>query len=67
VWRSLRIEARTLISAIKVDIDGHELAEMHRPVLEALAEGNAEQAGSLLRKHVEHFGELILKGEPEPL
>ncbi len=64
VWRSLRIEARTLISALKVDIGGHEIAEMHRPVLEALAEGNAEKAGVLLRKHVEYFGELILKGEP---
>ncbi len=64
VWRSLRIEARTLISALKADIGGHEIAEMHRPVLEALAEGNAEKAGALLRKHVEYFGELILKGEP---
>lgn len=64
VWRSLRIEARTLISALKADIGGHEIAEMHRPVLEALAEGNAEKAGVLLRKHVEYFGELIVKGEP---
>ena len=64
VWKSLRIEARTLISALKADIGGHEIAEMHRPVLEALAEGNAEKAGWLLRKHVEYFGELILKGDP---
>ena len=64
VWRSLRIEARTLISALKADIGGHEIAEMHRPVLEALAEGDAEKAAMLLRKHVEYFGELILKGEP---
>jgi DNA-binding GntR family transcriptional regulator len=64
VWKSLRIEARTLISVLKTDIGGHEIAEMHRPVLEALAEGNAEKAGVLLRKHVEYFGELILKGEP---
>lgn len=64
VWKSLRIEARTLISALKADIGGHEIAEMHRPVLEALAEGNAEKAGLLLRKHVEYFGELIMKGDP---
>jgi DNA-binding GntR family transcriptional regulator len=63
VWKSLRIEARTLISALKADIGGHEIAEMHRPVLEALAEGNAEKAGLLLRKHVEYFGELIMKGD----
>jgi DNA-binding GntR family transcriptional regulator len=64
VWKSLRIEARTLISALKADIGGHEIAGMHRPVLEALAEGNAEKAGLLLRKHVEYFGELIMKGDP---
>ena len=64
VWRSLRIEARTLISALKTHIGGHEIAEMHRPVLEALAEGNPEKAGALLRKHIERFGELILKGDP---
>ena len=63
VWRSLRIEARTLISALKTHLGGHEIAEMHRPVLEALAEGDAEKAAMLLRKHVEYFGELILEGE----
>lgn len=63
MWRSLRIEARTLISVLKVHIGGYELAEMHRPVLEALAEGDAEKAGLLLRKHVEYFGELITKGD----
>ena len=63
MWRSLRIEARTLISVLKVHIGGYELAEMHRPVLEALAEGDAEKAGSLLRNHVEYFGELIMKGD----
>lgn len=63
MWRSLRIEARTLISVLKVHIGGHELAEMHQPVLEALAEGDAEKAGLLLHKHVEYFGELITKGD----
>jgi len=38
MWRSLRIEARTLISVLKAHIGGYELAELHRPVLEALAE-----------------------------
>jgi len=61
VWRSLRIEARTLISVLKTEIGGHEIAEMHQPVLEALAEVDAERAGLLLRQHVEYFGELILK------
>ena len=63
MWRSLRIEARTLISVLKAHIGGYELAELHRPVLEALAEGDAEKAGLLLRNHVEYFGELIMKGD----
>ena len=63
MWRSLRIEARTMISVLKVGISGDELAEMHRPILEALAERDAEKAGLLLRKHVEYFGELIMKGD----
>jgi len=63
MWRSLRIEARTLISVLKAHIGGYELAELHRPVLEALAEGDAEKAGLLLRNHVEYFGELITKGD----
>jgi DNA-binding GntR family transcriptional regulator len=63
MWRSLHIEARTMISLLKVGISGDELAEMHRPVLEALAERDAEKAGLLSRKHVEYFGELIMKGD----
>ncbi len=65
VWKSLRIEARTLISAIASELDPHELAERHRPVLEALAAGDGERAGSLIRQHVEFFGEFILKGGSE--
>jgi DNA-binding GntR family transcriptional regulator len=62
VWNSLRVEARTVITALKTGIDGHEIAEMHRPVLEALEARDPERAGAALRRHVEHFGEL-LKGE----
>lgn len=63
VWKSLRVEARTLVSAIKTDINLHDLAEMHRPMLDALAAGESEKAGRLIRQHVEFFGELILKGD----
>lgn len=62
VWNALRVEARTVITTLKTGIDGHEIAEMHRPVLEALEARDPERAGATLRRHVEHFGEL-LKGE----
>ncbi len=59
VWNSLSIETRTVITALLTGIDGHELAELHRPVLDALRAGDAEAAGTALRRHVEHFGELL--------
>jgi DNA-binding GntR family transcriptional regulator len=63
VWKSLRIEARTLISALTSEMDPHTLAERHRPILEALAAGDGERAGILIREHIEFFGLSILKRE----
>jgi DNA-binding GntR family transcriptional regulator len=62
VWKSLRIEARTLISVVATRIDPNELAELHRPVLEALAAGDGETAGKLIREHIEFFGNSLLEG-----
>jgi DNA-binding GntR family transcriptional regulator len=61
IWTSLRIEARTMISVLASTIDPIELAEMHRPILEALDEGDGEKAGAMVRAHIEYFGELILR------
>ena len=63
VWKSLRIEARTLISVLATDIDLHRLAELHRPILEALATGDGERAGILIREHIEFFGRSMLERE----
>jgi DNA-binding GntR family transcriptional regulator len=60
LWTSLRIEERTMISVLASTIDPIELAELHRPILEALTRGDGEQAGQLVRAHIEYFGELIL-------
>jgi DNA-binding GntR family transcriptional regulator len=62
VWSSLRIEARTIITLLTTGIDPAELVEFHVPVLEALRSGDPEQAGLVLRHHVEHFADLLLKG-----
>jgi DNA-binding GntR family transcriptional regulator len=53
LWKTLRVEARVVVTALKTDIDFEELAEMHRPLLEALAEGSPEKAGRALRYHFE--------------
>jgi DNA-binding GntR family transcriptional regulator len=63
-WASLRIEARTLITFLKADMDLLELAKTHRPVLEALADRDPARADASLRQHVEAFGELVrLRGD----
>jgi DNA-binding GntR family transcriptional regulator len=64
VWRSLRVEARTLISVIKTDWDLRMIAEMHRPVLAALRGGDPELAGKEMRAHIEFFGSLVRGGTP---
>jgi len=53
LWKTLRVEARVVVTALKIDIDLDELAEMHRPLLEALAEGSPEKAGRALKYHFE--------------
>jgi DNA-binding GntR family transcriptional regulator len=64
VWSSLRLESRTIITALAVDLDLRELAELHVPVLEALASGDPDRAGAELRRHVERFGELLIQTQP---
>lgn len=63
VWGSLRVEARTVITAVKTGMDRKEIAEMHVPIVEALRERDQEKAGRAIREHVERFGELLLGGE----
>ena len=59
VWGSLRIESRTIITAVRTGMDGHEIAERHRPVLEALRARDPDRAGTALRRHLEEFAERL--------
>ena len=61
VWRSLRVEAGTLISAIRADSDLRMIAEMHRPVLQALQSRDPELAGKEMRAHIEFFGSFVAR------
>ncbi len=61
-WRTLRVEARVVVTALKTDIDLHELAELHRPLLEALKEGSPEKAGGALRQHFETLRTMMKRG-----
>lgn len=64
VWKSLRIETRTAITALRARIDGHEIAELHRPVLDALRDRDPDRAGQALRHHVEYLGQLVNGAAP---
>src|SRR3954469_24845404 len=59
VWRSLHIEARTLITLVGDDARLHDVAEAHRPVLEAIRSGDSRAAGRALRRHVEQFARWV--------
>jgi DNA-binding GntR family transcriptional regulator len=58
-WLALRIEARTIVTAVRTGLDGHEIAELHRPVLEAFRARDADLAATTLRRHLEQFGEML--------
>ncbi len=62
-WRTLRVEARVVVTALKTDIDLQELAELHRPLLEALKEGSPGKAGRALRQHFETLRTMMKRGE----
>jgi DNA-binding GntR family transcriptional regulator len=59
VWRSLGVESRTLITALKIGTDGHEIAELHRPVIDALRSRNPRRSGAALRNHLLYFSKLL--------
>jgi DNA-binding GntR family transcriptional regulator len=67
VWRSLRVEARTLVSVLRSDTNLAMIAELHRPILQALQLGDPELAGKEMRAHIEFFGSLVTGTTSLPL
>jgi len=59
VWGSLRIESRTIITAVRTGMDGHEIAERHRHILEALRDRDPDRAGATVRRHLEEFADRL--------
>jgi DNA-binding GntR family transcriptional regulator len=62
VWASLRVETRTLITALKTGADGRVIAEMHRPILNALRARDPVASADAIREHFLRFATL-LKGQ----
>jgi DNA-binding GntR family transcriptional regulator len=61
LWSSLRVESRTVITMVKNHPDLHEVAEMHRPLIEAFRTQDRARCGRMLRKHIEHFAKWVLR------
>lgn len=55
VWDSLMVEAGTRLNLTATALDLVPAARSHGPIVEALARGDAERAGRLLRDHAESF------------
>src|SRR3954451_1365040 len=66
VWRSLRVEARTLVSVLRSHSDLHAIAELHRPVLQAVQFRDPDLAGKEMRAHIEFFGASVVSRLSSP-
>jgi DNA-binding GntR family transcriptional regulator len=62
MWRSLQVEARTMITALRTGLDAHAVAALHEPIVEALRRRDPDAAGTEIRRHVEEFGRMVLEG-----
>jgi DNA-binding GntR family transcriptional regulator len=65
LWRSLQVEARTMITALRTGLDAQKVAALHEPVVEALRRQDADAAGREIRRHVEEFGRMLAEGQAE--
>jgi DNA-binding GntR family transcriptional regulator len=65
LWESLQVEARTMITALRVGLDPIEVARRHEPIVDALRRGDADAAGHEVRAHVEEFGRMFVDGRAD--
>ena len=59
VWRSLRIEGRTMITTLRTGIDLEEIAAIHEPILDAMRAQNADAAAAAMRQHFDVLFSLL--------
>ncbi|HET8922002.1 MAG TPA: helix-turn-helix domain-containing protein [Candidatus Acidoferrum sp.] len=62
-WDALAFDLRISPAVAKVSKDLPEVVESHQPIVEALEKGRGEEAGLLLRNHVEMFSERLRRAE----
>jgi len=61
-WSGLRIEAFTLVSVIKSQLDLGAIAETHQPIVDSLRQRDSDLTGKVMREHIEHFGGTLFGG-----
>ena len=59
VWRSLRIESRTMITSLRSSIDLDGVAEIHEPILAALRAKDPDAAALAMRRHFDVLRQLL--------
>jgi DNA-binding GntR family transcriptional regulator len=64
VWRSLRIEGRTLVTALHTGIDLERVAAIHEPIRDALLGGDRRAAARSMAHHFQYLRNLLQ--EPRP-
>jgi DNA-binding GntR family transcriptional regulator len=55
IWSSLAIETRTTITLMADGLDLMQAATSHQPIVDAMADGDAEEAARLARVHQDFF------------
>jgi serine phosphatase RsbU (regulator of sigma subunit) len=65
VWDALAFDLRIRIAIAKISKDLAEVVESHQPIVDAIRNGRAREAGLLLRNHVETFSEYLRKSESD--
>jgi DNA-binding GntR family transcriptional regulator len=59
VWLSLRVEARTLVTALQTGIDLDEVAAIHEPILAAVRDRDPEAAAAAMADHFRILRDLL--------
>jgi DNA-binding GntR family transcriptional regulator len=64
LWRSLEVESRTAITALRTGLEAPAAARLHEPILDALRRRDPDEAGRRIRSHVEEFGRMVAESRP---
>jgi DNA-binding GntR family transcriptional regulator len=68
VWRQLEPFSRTYITLLVPGTDRHRIADLHQPVLDALRNGDPDEAVAALHRHYVDAGAMLARlwAEPQP-